>query len=98
MAKRIGQYVITQKEIGQRKVVFENRTVTALGIQAAPGTKFVINGGGPIEMGFFGIYELDLERIGGIVNSLVFVSKASDAGEDAPIIVDYVYEEGGVAL
>ena len=45
-------------------------------------------------MGFFGIYELDLERIGGIVSSLVFPKQT----QKAPIIVDYVYEEGGAAL
>ena len=98
MAKRIKQYALRQQDIGQRKVIFEDKTVTALGIQAAPGTKFTINGGSPIEMGFFGIYELDLERIGGIVSSLAFVGRASDAKDSALILVDIVYEEGGAAL
>jgi hypothetical protein len=36
-----------------------------LGIQAPPGTQFTINGGSLIEVGMYGIYELDLENIGG---------------------------------
>lgn len=99
MSKKIKQIVTTQTELKNNapvNILQNNEMVTMLGIQAAPGTKFQINNGGSIEMGFYGIYELDLERIGGLITSIVLTSPSPEAGsENSPIIIDMVYEDGG---
>ena len=99
MSKKIKQIVTTQTELKNNapvNILQNNERVTMLGIQAAPGTKFQINNGGNIEMGFYGIYELDLERIGGLITSIVLTSPSPETGsENSPIIIDMVYEDGG---
>ena len=44
--------------------------ITKLGIQGPTDTKFQINGGGPILIGQYGIYELDLSNGLGVITSL----------------------------
>lgn len=67
--------------------------VAKLGICGAPGTKFRINGGSEIEIGAYGIYELDLSNGLGVIASLEFTFVEFD--EDTPILlVDFVSERG----
>ena len=70
--------------------------VTQLGIQALPGTRFILNDNieGPVIIGSTGIYELDLEGISKI-NSLKFDSKSLDLiakNPNAFLIIDVIYE------
>ena len=96
MSKKIAQVIKNNIDLadGKKIIIFEDVTVTALGIQAPPGTQFSINGDSDMEMGPFGIYELDLERIGGIVSSLTLTAPAKNASQGAQIIIDYIYESG----
>ena len=97
MSKKIAQAIIAKNDLSEGPVnVFEDVTVTVLGIQAPPGTEFSINNDSEMEMGLFGIYELDLENLGGIVSSLTIVAIPEDASENTRVIVDYVYESVGV--
>lgn len=105
MSKKIKQIIKTQEELRAAYYahtiisVLENEKVTMLGIQAAPGTQFRINNGGIIEMGFYGIYELNLERIGGAITSIVLVAPSPEIGsKDTSIIIDIIYEDGGVLV
>lgn len=69
-------------------------TITQLGIQTLPGTKFFLNGGvDPIIIGSTGIYELDLEGAAEI-DMLSFDSDSIDRinnTDSAYLIVDAVY-------
>lgn len=66
--------------------------VIKLGIQGAPGVKFSLNDGGNIEIGRYGIYELDLTNLGGLITSIVFPDDEVNEKYKANIIVDIVYE------
>lgn len=75
-------------------------SITQLGIQCLPGTKFYLNDSDastPIIIGSTGIYELDLEGLSEIseikfdVNSLDRVIE----NDSAYLIVDIVYNQGG---
>ena len=68
--------------------------VIKLGIQAVPGVKFSLNGGGNIEIGRYGIYELDLTNLGGLITSIIFPNDEVNEEHKADIIVDIVYEGG----
>lgn len=97
MSKKIAQAIVTKKDLNEGPmVVFEDITVTALGIQAPPETKFSINNDSEMETGLFGIYELDLDNLGGIVSSLKIISMPVSANSDTRVIIDYVYESVGV--
>ena len=67
--------------------------VIKLGIQAPPGIRFTINGGGKIEIGAYGIYELDLSGGLGKITDITF-SDEKLLGESEKILVDIVYEGG----
>ena len=77
--------------------VFSKYTpITQLGIQALPGTRFILNENieGPVIIGSTGIYELDLEGISKI-NSLRLDPKSLDLIADNPnafLIIDVIYE------
>ena len=70
-------------------------SITQLGIQTLPGTKFYLNNAKkPIIVGATGIYELDLEGLSEI-NSLFFDKKSLETIEsigNAFLIVDALYE------
>lgn len=85
---RLGQLVITsptsdnlfQPYLNERK----NDGVEKLGIQAIPGTKFIINDSVTIEIGKTGIYELE--------NTINVKSlKIDDFNGNEKIIIDFVY-------
>ena len=73
--------------------------IIQLGIQAVPGTKFYLNGSNnPIIIGNTGIYELDLQGLTEI-NSLQFDASSINfisANDNAYLIVDMIYEDGGL--
>lgn len=94
MSRKIKQIIWDDGALN-KELLKENDRVIALGIQAAPGTKFMINNGSAIEMGMFCIYELDLERLGGLVNSIKIVAKSTSKGASSRVIIDVVYEDGG---
>ena len=91
---------ITQNQLVSGSVFFQNAalgTITQLGIQALPGTKFYLNNSAnPIIIGFTGIYELDLQGLSEInslqfdASSLVLIKENSGAY----LIVDMIYEDG----
>lgn len=98
MSKQIKQFVMDQSELTSEyiELLQPDERVVMLGIQAAPGTPFKLNNGSTIQMGYFGIYELDLNRIGGLVNSIK-IAKAATYPKDSKVIVDILYEKiGGV--
>lgn len=68
--------------------IVEYGSVVQLGIQGAPGTKFVLNEGGAITLGTYGIYELDLTGGIGKVISISFPKQT--LVED--VYIDMVYE------
>lgn len=69
--------------------------ITALGVQALPGTKFYINNGAvPVIVGFNGIFSIDLTAYGGIIGSIKFDSysvAAIEQNDSAYLIVDIIY-------
>lgn len=73
--------------------------ITHLGIQGLPGTKFYLNNSTfPIEIGFTGIYELDLEGVGNIF-AIKFDGTTLDkydnpANSNARLLIDIVFEGG----
>ena len=92
MAKSIEQIIVDKFN----ENIIPGKHVYKLGIQGAPGTVFQINNGTDITIGKYGIYELDLSMVGGVITTLVFISNAN---EDVSIIVDIISEdstEGGV--
>lgn len=75
----------------------EYSSITKLGIQTLPGTRFYLNDGleGPIIIGLTGIYELDLEGISEI-NNLYFDLKSLELIENnnsAYLIIDIIYDK-----
>lgn len=72
------------------------KSITQLGIQALPGTRFFLNNNtdGPIVIGSTGIYELELEGISSI-EALRFERASLNSIRDNPnvgLIIDIVYE------
>lgn len=97
MSKQIKQFVLDQKAdltASFKEILLDNERVTMLGIQASPGTLFKINQGGAMQMGFFGTYELDLSRIGGLINSIQ-IAQAPSYPANSKVIIDILYEAGG---
>ena len=96
MSKQIKQFVYNQNDLtdSYTELLTHNERVVMLGIQATPGTPFKINNGTSIQMGVFGVYELDLNRIGGLVNSIK-IAQAPSFPEGSKVIVDVLYEAGG---
>lgn len=94
MAKQVHQIII-DKSFSNENIIKEYNPVVKLGIQGPSGTSFTINNGSKIQIGTYGIYELDLIGLGGQIKSLVF----TDIGDAGSVIVDIVYESysGGVA-
>ena len=80
---------ITKITTGEN-VLKDYAPVIKIGIQAPKDTVFQLNEGSDIEMGKYGIYELDLEGLG-YIDSLVFKGE----NKDDIIIVDIVYEGSG---
>ena len=81
---------------GDYSIFDDYNTITQLGIQALPGTRFILNNNsdGPIVIGSTGIYELELEGISSI-EALRFERESIEAIENNPnvgLIVDIVYE------
>lgn len=66
--------------------------ITKIGILAPPGSIFQLNEGNDIEMGQYGIYELDITNLG-YIDSLVI--KSNSEKESKPILVDFVYHGEG---
>lgn len=91
MSKKIYQFQLDASAVGYN-ILEEHRPVTQLGIQAPPGTTFQINGGSLIEVGIYGIYELDLENIGGQINYLNFIYIPQNTSYKK-ILVDIIYED-----
>lgn len=93
MAKSVKQ--ITVNKFNEN--IIPGEYVYKLGIQGAPGTTFLINNTNienkqaHITIGKYGIYELDLSMVGGVITTLVFISNAN---EKIPIIVDIICEDG----
>ena len=80
------------------KSYFENKIIKQLSIQTMPGVKFFLNEyKEPVMVGATGIFELDITA-GTEIYFLRFHSKSIEAIErldNAYVIVDIVYEEGG---
>ena len=81
--------MIYQTILNESNLKISGKAICKLGIQAEPGTKFTINSenddnGGQIEIGKYGIYELDLSGGLGTILSIKLVS------EDKEAIIDYV--------
>ena len=70
-------------------IVFEY-PVVQIGIQAPSGTQFALNGGGTIEIGAYGIYELDLRDVGKIINMTI---KTKEFLPTSDIYIDIVQEK-----
>lgn len=110
MAKRIVQYRyfndgastknspnMSKTKLISGSIFFQNPalgTITQLGIQALPGTKFYLNNSvDPVIIGSTGIYELDLEGLSEITalsfdsTSLSYIANNETAG----LIVDAIY-------
>ena len=82
--------------------------VTQLGIQGAPGTRFWLNDAqesnnsdvaAGIVLNWTGIFEIDLTGTGGEINSISFDSENKNlyVGQGIKLIVDILYEDGGVS-
>lgn len=91
---------VTKKDfsgVSNGYTIFDDyKTITQLGIQALPGTRFYLNNNseGPIVIGSTGIYELELEGISSI-EALRFETKSLNEIESNPnvgLIIDIVYE------
>ena len=97
MSKQIKQFILDQEadlQSNSYKSLLDGERVVMLGIQAAPGTPFKLNGGTDIQMGYFGIYELDLNRIGGVIQSIE-IKQAAQYPKNSKVIVDILYETEG---
>lgn len=84
--------------------------VIQLGIQGAPGTRFWLNDAqgsdnsdvaAGIVLNWTGIFEIDLTGTGGEINSISFDgeddTKNLYRGQNVKLIVDILYEDGGVS-
>ena len=98
MSKQIKQFILDQEIDLQpdsyKSLLNKKERVVMLGIQATPGTPFRLNGGTDIQMGYFGIYELDLNRIGGVIQSIE-IKQAAQYPKNSKVIVDILYETEG---
>ena len=92
--------IMTEAILTNHNIFDEYSSITHLGIQGRPGTKFFLNESlYSIVLGDTGIYELDLEGYGQIHN--ICFDEYSLAKYDAPtntdrLLIDIVYEGAGV--
>lgn len=92
--------IMTETNLTGQNIFNEYGSITHLGIQGRPGTKFFLNESlYSIVLGDTGIYELDLEGYGRIYH--IYFDEYSLAKYDAPtntdrLLIDIVYEGGGV--
>lgn len=56
----------------------KNKTIKILNIEGTKDTIFKLNNGGEIQMEFYGVYELDLDAIGGDLNKIEICSANSE--------------------
>lgn len=56
----------------------KNKIVKILNIEGTKDTIFKLNNGGEIQMEFYGVYELDLDAIGGDLNKIEIYSANSE--------------------
>lgn len=93
--RKIGQNIYDEKNIVPKTNIFEGKYIYRLGIQAPPGTQFLLNYFGDlnnsssyeeaiIEINQYGIYELDLKDGLGVITSLIFVKGAYENGAFFP--------------
>ena len=80
--------------------IFEGHgTISHLGIQGVPGTKFYLNNSHfPITIGFTGIFELDLGGFDGIYAIRFDKNSIEEYGKDdnhCRLLIDIIYEGGG---
>ena len=70
MTYKIAQKIITPENFQTNtNLIAEYGPIVQLGLQADPGTQFILNNSGTITMGAYGIYELDLkDGIGKIIS------------------------------
>lgn len=91
-SRQIKQWVKTYEQLKSEKsaLTIENGAIiTKLGIQAPPGTKFLINNG-EVYINQYGIYELDLsEGLGGISSLVLVGGSYSDEAEKS--LADKIY-------
>lgn len=76
--------------------IFKNHIVSQLGIQGVPGTKIYLNNSlYPIEIGYTGIYELNLENYSQIY-AIHFDESSIDLYENKGVhlLIDILYEGG----
>lgn len=66
--------------------------ITKIGIWGPSGTSFKLNDGSIIELGAYGIYELDLTNIGYITKmTLHTIGEPNREGETPTVYIDFVY-------
>lgn len=86
------------KSFFSNEVSFENyMPIVHLGIQTLPGTQVVLNANAdaPIIVGASGIYELDLDKTTGLINSMHVDSNSMQIIENVPggyLLMDIIYE------
>ena len=101
-----------EKNIKKNKNILEGKLVIKIGIQGPAGTKFTLNNGSNIEIGAYGIYELDITGLGYITDMRLIslpndnnndgdssepVARDAKVEEDKPILyVDYISYESEV--
>lgn len=114
MAKKLMQFRYKENDTSSSNItledltgsnIFENyNSISQLGIQAGPGTKFKLGSTAndyPIEIGVSGIYELDLQDYG-YINYIKFekvempYAEINKSGEAIilPLLIDIIYEGG----
>lgn len=90
MSRKIHQYIVTETN---KNIIADTSPVIQLGIQALPGTTFCVNGGNEIQIGQYGLYELDLSDLGGQILDLTFVKIVTNSTHNInSALVDIVYE------
>lgn len=85
---------INQTIVTNTGEVFSDKSVTKLGLIGPAGTKFTINDGGEIEIGRYGIWEIDLSNINTFISDLE-ITHIPSTTPNATIIVDYVAQSKG---
>ena len=68
-------YIVFDNDIKEED---RNKTVKILNIEGTKDTIFKLNNGGEIQMEFYGVYELDLDAIGGDLNKIEICSANSE--------------------
>ena len=98
MAKYPHQFKLNknnEKLINKENILENYVPVIQLGIQGPPGLKFTIGGGGEIEVGTTGIYEINLSQGLGQIRDLRFMNGVEILGDSQYILVDIIYNGTG---